>query len=214
MAAAKDISQEYKNWLRLMTLVDFAGRSLCRDVLFNKENLPEDEVQLFRQLKPFESKICPYKYQRETLCPLTGKTDHSKFDVTLFTNIIKVLFKDKYKSLVDDLKNARNRESHRGNKSISDSDFNQLWNDTSKMLVDHGFESKVVDEVKQCDLFSDHKFRDIVLSIFAGKKSLFLLRLTYFLELDPFFVSVPQFPFFMVSMRASMLHSRKFVFEN
>ena len=210
MAKAKDISQEYENWLRFMTLVDFAGRSLCRDVLFNQENLPEDEVQLFNQLKPLESKICPFKDQREILCPSSGKTDHRKFDVTLFTNIIKVLFKDKYKSLVDDLKSARNKESHRGDKSLSENDFNQLWNDTSKMLVSHGFESKLVDEVKECDFFSHQKYRDIALS-FLGKKSLFLLRL----ELDLFFVSAPQFPFlsYYIAIAESMLRLTKFVFE-
>ena len=56
MATAKDISQEYENWLRLITLVDFAGRSLCRDVLFNKEKVSKDEVELFKLLKPLESK--------------------------------------------------------------------------------------------------------------------------------------------------------------
>ena len=203
MATAKDISQEYENWLRLITLVDFAGRSLCRDVLFNKEKVSKDEVELFKLLKPLESKICPFKHQRPILCPSTGKTDHSKFDVTLFTNIIKVLFQDKYKSLVEDLKKARNTESHRGDKSLSDSDFNQVWNDTEKMLVSHGFESKLVDEVKECDLFSHQKFRDIFLLIFSGKKSLFLFRLTYFLELDPFFVLVPQFPLLRYSIASA-----------
>ena len=123
--------------------------------------------------------------------------------MTLFTNIIKVLFQDKYKSLVEDLKKARNTESHRGDKSLSDSDFNQVWNDTEKMLVSHGFESKLVDEVKECDLFSHQKFRDIFLLIFSGKKSLFLFRLTYFLELDPFFVLVPQFPLLRYSIASA-----------
>ena len=203
MATAKDMSQEYKNWLCLITLVDFAGRSLCRDVLFNKEKVSKDEVELFKLLKPLESKICPFKYQRLILCPSTGKTDYSKFDVILFTNIITVLFQDKYKSLVEDLKKARNTEFHRGDKSLSDSDFNQVWNDIEKMLVSHGFESKLVDEVKECDLFSDQKFRDIFLSIFSGKMSLFLIRLTCFLELDPFFVLVPQFPFLRYSIASA-----------
>ena len=71
------------------------------------------------------------------------------------------------------------------------------------MLVSHGFESKLVDEVKECDLFSHQKFRDIFLLIFSGKKSLFLFRLTYFLELDPFFVLVPQFPLLRYSIASA-----------
>ena len=175
MATAKDISEEYENWLRLMTLVDFAGRSLCRNVLFKLEKLPEDEVQLFTVLEPLKSQICHYQDQREILCPPTGKTDHSRFDVTLFTSIITVKYGNKYKSLVDDLRNARNKEFHKGDKSLSGSDFNQLWNDTSQMLRNHGFDTKLVKEVKDSDLFSHQKFRDILYSVIPGNNSLFFV---------------------------------------
>ena len=181
MAAAKDISQEYENWLRLITLVDFAGRSLCRDVLFKLEKLPEDEVQLFKVLEPLKSRICRYQGQGEILCPPTGKTDHSKFDVTLFTSIIAVKFGNKYKSLVDYLRNVRNKEFHKGDKSLSGSDFNQLWNDTGQMLVNFGFDPKLVKEVKESDLFSHQKFRDILCSIIPGNKYLFFCVLYTFL---------------------------------
>ena len=51
MATAADkLSQEYKNWLRLTTLNDFAGRHLCHHVLFNKERLLTDGVKLFDEL--------------------------------------------------------------------------------------------------------------------------------------------------------------------
>ena len=162
MAAAEDISEEYENWLRLTTLVDFAGRTLCRDVLFNKENLPENEVELFKELEPLKSKICRYPDQKEILCPPTGKTDHSNFDVTLFTSIISVKYGNKYKPLVDNLRKARNDLFHKGNKSLSENDFNQLWNDTSQMLVGHGFDPKLVNAVKECDRFSLKKLKGIL----------------------------------------------------
>ena len=181
MTAAKGISQEYENWLRLMTLVDFAGRSLCRDVLFKLEKLSEDEVELFKVLEPLKSRICHFQDQKEVLCPSTRKTDHSKFDLTLFTRIITVKYGNKYKSLVDDLRNARNKEFHKGDKSLSGSDFNQLWNDTSQMLVNHGFDPKLVKEVKDSDLFSHQKFRDILYSIIPGNNSLFFCILHAFL---------------------------------
>ena len=51
MATAKNtISKEYENWLRLITLIDFGGNHLCRDVLFQRENLPTDETLLFKIL--------------------------------------------------------------------------------------------------------------------------------------------------------------------
>ena len=178
MTTAKHISQEYENWLRLITLVDFAGRSLCRDVLFKLENLPEDEVQLFKILEPLKSRICRYQDQREILCPPAGKTDHSKFDVTLFTSIITVKYGNKYKSLVDDLRSLRNKEFHKGDKSLSGSDFNQLWSDTSHVLVNHGFDPKLVNDMKDVDLFSHQKFRDILYSVISGNNS-FCVRVLY-----------------------------------
>ena len=101
MATAADkLSQEYKNWLRLTTLNDFAGRHLCHHVLFNKERLRTDEVKLFDELKPLKSKIYCYKDQQETLCPCNWITDHTKFDVTLLTRIIEVKFGTKYINLL------------------------------------------------------------------------------------------------------------------
>ena len=57
--------------------------------------------------------------------PNTKITDHTKFDLTLLTSIIEKKFGDKYKSLVNDLMRARNREFHRGNKELSETEFEQ-----------------------------------------------------------------------------------------
>ena len=178
MATAEDISQEYENWLRLTTLVDFAGRTLCRDVLFNKETLPKDEVELCKELEPLKSKICRYPDQEKTLCPPSGKTDYSKFDVTLFTSIISVKYGNKHKPLVDDLRKARNDLFHKGDKSLSDSDFNQLWTDTSQMLVGHGFDPTLVDAVKECDCSSLQKFKGILSNISSNNSLFFCLSST------------------------------------
>lgn len=57
MATAKNtISKEYENWLRLITLIDFGGNHLCRDVLFQRENLPTDETRLFKILEPLKKR--------------------------------------------------------------------------------------------------------------------------------------------------------------
>ena len=176
MATGKDkINQEYKNWLRLTTLIDFAGRNLCYNVLFNKEKLPSDGLQLSNELKPLKSKICQFKSQQEILCPPSGITDHQKFDLTLFTSIIKVKFSNKYNSLVDDLRLARNREFHRGSKEISDTEFNQLWKDTTDMLVKHNFNLPLVDGLKSCDPLSHQEFKNIAYLILQGSINIFPL---------------------------------------
>ena len=166
MASAKDnFSQEYRNWVRLFILIDHGGRQLCHDVLFKKENWPTDGVQLYQKLQPLQSKICQFKNQRQVISPPSGFVDHNDFDLTLFTKIIEVTFGKKYESLVKDVRNARNQESHRGNKELSDTDFDKLWRDTADMLENHGFDLSLVDGLKDGDPFSDNRFKDKVISI-------------------------------------------------
>ena len=166
MATAKDkIIKEYENWLRLITLIDFGGQHLCRDVLFQRENLPTDGTLLFKILEPLKGKM-KFQDQREILCPDTKKTDCSKFDLTLFTSVIANLFKDKYKSLVKDLRDARNTEFHRGNKQqLSDNEFKPLWYKTSLMLQGHSLDFQLIKDLEKCNLFSNPKYDHIVKSI-------------------------------------------------
>ena len=165
--ANNNLFQDYEKWLRLATLIDFAGRHLCHTVLHAKEHLPTDGAELYKELEGFKSKICRYKDQQEILCPSNGITDENKFDVTLYTNIIEKKFPKRYDSLVTDLRNARNTECHRGNKKISDSEFNQLWNDTTQMLQKHGFDIQLVGSLRTCDLSSDNQFKDIAMHNFS-----------------------------------------------
>ena len=68
---------------------------------------------------------------------------------------------------MDDLRNARNHEFHRGNKFLSDQEFADLWKKTTKMLEKHGFEIQLVGDLEKCDLSSDQQFKDIAMSMFS-----------------------------------------------
>ena len=166
MTALKDnFSQEYRNGLRLFILSDIGCKAVCHDVLFRRENLPTDGVQLYKILKPRESQICQHRNQYEILCPLNGHTDYTKLDVTLLLSIIKVMFGGKYNQLVKDLRCVRNRESHRGDKNLSETEFEKLWEGTAKILDRHGFDFTLVDGLKAGDPFLDQRFKDIAISI-------------------------------------------------
>ena len=165
-AANNNLFKEYEKWFRVTILIDFAGRHLCHTVLHIKEHLPTDGAKLCKELEGFKSKICRYKDQQEILCPSNGITDENKFDLTLYTSIIDKKFPKKYDSLVTDLRNSRNTESHRGNKNLSDLEFNQLWNDTAQMLQKHGFDLQLVGSLRTCDFFLDNQFKDIAMHIF------------------------------------------------
>ena len=169
MAAAKDnLCQEYEKWFRLTTLIDFAGRHLCHDVLFKREKLPIDGALLYTELEGLKSKICRYPDQIEIVFPSSGITDHNKFDLTLLTSIIQSKFGDKYKTLVGDLRGARNKEFHRGSKILSDTEFDNLWIETTVMLENHGFDMKLVNDLKTSDPFSNQQFRDVAILNFLG----------------------------------------------
>ena len=132
MAVTMDkLSQEYKNWLCLAILIDFSGRKLCHKVLFVQEQLPTDGKLLYKEL---ETLNCQYQDQRKTLRPSSGITNCDRFDVTLYTRVIKGKFGNKYDSLVTDLRDARNKLFYAGKKEISDKEFNQLWEDTTMEL--------------------------------------------------------------------------------
>lgn len=163
MAAASDnLFKDYEKWLRVATLIDFGGRHLCHNVLHKKECLPTDGAKLYIEFKDLKSKICKFKDQEEILCPSNGVTDESKFDLTLYTSIIQVKFPNKYNSLLTDLRKSRNEEFHRGDKSLSDMEFNELWNNTKQMLESHGFDIKLIGKLKTCDLSTNQQFKDIL----------------------------------------------------
>ena len=161
-----NLFKEYEKWLRVATLIDFAGKYLCRKVLHDQEQLPTEGAKLYQELEGLKNKICKFKDQYDTLCPPNGITDETKFDLTLYTSIIQQKFPNKYNTLVDDLRNARNREFHRGNKFLSDQEFADLWKKTTKMLEKHGFEIQLVGDLEKCDLSSDQQFKDIAMSMF------------------------------------------------
>ena len=162
MAVAMDnLSQEYENWLRLTILVDWVGRKLFHNVLFVQEQLPTAGKLLYKEL---ETERCQYEDQHKIICPSSGITNCDKFDVTLYARVIKGKFGNKYDSLVNDLRAARNKLFHFGKKEIPDKEFNQLWKETTDMLQKHNCDLALVDGLKTSDIFSHKQFRSIATS--------------------------------------------------
>ena len=87
-------------------------------MLFKKEKLPIDGALLYIELEGLKSKI-RFQDQLEIAFPSSGITDYNKFDLTLLTSIIQSKFRDKCKPLVGDLRGPRNKEFHRGNKTLT-----------------------------------------------------------------------------------------------
>ena len=167
-APNSNLLKEYEKWFRVATLIDYAGRNLCYQIIHVNENLPTDGAKLYQELISLKSKICRYQNQHQVLCPSSGITDERKFDLTLYTSIIENKFPNKYNRLVADLRQSRSDEFHRGNKSLSNKEFDQLWNNTTQMLESHGFDIQLVGDLKTCDLSSTQKFNDCIMHILQG----------------------------------------------
>ena len=163
MDTIKVICQNHENWLRLVVLIDYAGSKLCQEVLHTKEGLLEDGSLLYHELLPYKDKM-QFNNQKEILCPQSGVTDESKFDITLYTRPIEKMFVGRHNLLIKDLRKTRNDLHHLANKDISDSDFEKRWKSACDMLQRHGF-TEAVDDLKTGSLLTIEKLEKILKSI-------------------------------------------------
>ena len=163
MTTLTDFYPNNERWLRLVTLIDYAGLKLCKDVLHRKEGLPDDGAQLYCRLKDFKNKM-QFKSQKEILSPTNGIIDESKFDITLYTKLIEVMFKPKYDLLIKDLRENRNVLCHMANKDISESEFEKKWKHVCEILERHDFTEKV-ENLKNSNLLAIKKLGKILDSI-------------------------------------------------
>ena len=160
MTTIKDIYQNSEKWLRLLTLIDYAGTQLYKEILHTKEGLPNDGAQLYRRLTVYKDKM-QFNKEKEILSPPNRVTDENKFDITLYTNLIQVMFKSKYEALINDLRKKRNRLHHMANKDMSETDFESEWNSTCDMLQGYGF-NRPVKDLKIGNLLSNKNLKKIL----------------------------------------------------
>ena len=163
MTALLEIFQSSENWLRLVTLVDYAGVHLCKEVLHTKEGLTTDGAELYQTLKDYSIKGL-YREQQEIVFPKNGKTDESKFDITLYTLLIQQMFSSTYNDLIRTLRDIRNDLCHMSDKKISESGFEKQWNIICTKLKKHGF-NEPVNELKTGYLPSIELVKKILESI-------------------------------------------------
>ena len=148
MAVSKDnLIQESRYYVQVFILIGYGGGDRCLDVLLNKGNRSRDGGQLYKRLKPEQSRICWFNNQHQVLCQPSGIANHKYFDLTFFTRIIEVIFKIKYGLLVNNMRNLRSQECHRSNKEVPNTDFDNIWKLTA-MLEKCIFDLSLVDDLK------------------------------------------------------------------
>ena len=152
--------KDYENWLRLVVLINYAGKKLCDEVLHEKENIG-DGAQLYSKLEKHKDKI-HYQIHEEIFCPSNKIIDKSKFDLAIYGAVIHLLFGLKYEDLIYEVRDMRNKIFHMTDESISTANFNKLWSEAGNMLCKHGFDIKSLDDLRTCDISSVEDLKGIL----------------------------------------------------
>ena len=158
---ADDMRKSYENWLRVVILIDCAGKCLLSEVLHTKEKIPTDGEQLYWKLESYQNKMY-YQINEEILCPSNKFIDVNKFDILLYTTVIYYMFGNKYEKLLDDVGDMRSDIFHMKDDSIIKADFDKLWKCACNMFRNHGFDIKSFQVFKTCNLFSVEQYRGIM----------------------------------------------------
>ena len=154
----------YEKWLRLMTLIDHAGKKICHDLLFITEQLPEDGKLLYKILKKYEFYIKPNRDQRSILYPHNRCTDKSEFDISLYIRIIQGLCGNKYEKYLDNLRKMRNRLFHTGCTNLTEADSKTLWSDASNILKWYNFDMSSVAGLRDCEFSLPQEYGKLLLN--------------------------------------------------
>ena len=170
--------KRYEKWLRLITLVHHAGKEICYNLLFIKRKLPTNGRTLYDFLKVNDTRIKPEGKQKDVLYPQNRNTDMNEFDIPLYTKIIQGLYGLHYCTLVGDLRALRNKLFHKGNTDLTEKEFKDLWEQTSKKLESHEFDMRSVAGLKECDFdqLQEYKkpLRNCIEILIQGNKEWFV----------------------------------------
>ena len=111
ISTASKLPGEYRNWLRLFTSIDNAGRTFCQNILYEKEKVPNDGKEFYCILQNYKNQM-HFQIHKEILCPSDQFIDDSKFDLMIYTAVIQMMYGDRYKVVVQDLRVLRNQSYH------------------------------------------------------------------------------------------------------
>ena len=130
--------EDIENWLRMVYLLDTAGKRLCYKILHFKEGLPIDGGELYQKLKDYQNKMF-YQINQEVLCPPNKVIDENKFDILVYKTVIYYMCGDKYDNILNDLRDMRSNIFHMEDELIRNTKFEELWDHACVMLRKHHF---------------------------------------------------------------------------
>ena len=175
--SVKEILSIYERWIRLMTLIHYAGLIVCRQILHNpiRNGLSKDKKKLFSALQQEYSRTNGsnkawklFPDQKQLLIPHDGETESDRFDISLIINVIYRFKCHKAETglngLLDKLKTFRNKWFHGGNPDLDLIPFRKEWKLIMQLFMDFSkvpfieLSISVLAELEFCPLHASNHF--------------------------------------------------------
>ena len=163
LVKATETRKEYENWLRLVVLINTAGKCFCDKILHEKEKLPRDGEQLCSELKKYNDNVY-YEIYKDVLCPSDEKIDKTKFDLMIYVAVIHVVSGATYKKFIYKMIDMLNKIFHINNVSIYTKNFEEEWEIICSVFRHQGVDIEPYNVLRKCDLSSVKECRGILVS--------------------------------------------------
>ena len=158
MGSFHDIWNKFRNWSRLVILIQKGGESVCKDMLF-KMSIKDltNGAEIYRKLKPYEERIKKLTfYQQKALLPDDEVVKTTKMNISLSTLIIQILDTSQSYPQITELRHMSNELFYilEGKKDLTEQIFNDYWKKISQLLTSLHFDMDLMQGLKTEDHLS------------------------------------------------------------
>ena len=161
MTSPADPWNKHRSWCRLVIQLHEGGENIVKRILGQMGVDITDGSEIYQKMKPYEKnrlKKVPY-YLRKELLADSKVVDTTKMDLSARCHIIQVLDAQVQFPLIEELRKKRNVLFHMSDdeKNMGDHQFNQHWDDISKLLTNLGYDVSNLINLKTEDCLSEER---------------------------------------------------------
>lgn len=155
------MKEHYLNWIRLVVLIDSAGKQLCREILRKEKDFSFDDAKSYSELQNCE-KTRHRQLHQHIIDPSNKMIDETQFDLADYIMLILSVFGSSYFELLHDVIERKNKIFHIEDLSECTKKFEQLWKDACNWFHANGIDEKLLSELKICDLLTIKECKGIL----------------------------------------------------
>ena len=155
------MKEHYLNWIRLVVLIDSAGKQLCREILRKEKDFSFDDAKSYSELQNCE-KTRHRQLHQHIIDPSNKMIDETQFDLADYIMLILSVFGSSYFELLHDVIERKNKIFHIEDLSECTKKFEQLLKDACNWFHANGIDEKLLSELKICDLLTIKECKGIL----------------------------------------------------